>query len=109
MKINKKDLVCKNINFLNNHDEEAFFEWIKKITCIGRYYSLKNKIYLEIVSDIIFWEDIKDLIGLFYRYDIDIKQLKRFLTDNEKKIFFKYRHMSWHSNVWPLKNNIEAS
>ena len=108
MTIQRKNLICENIVFLNNHDEEAFFEWIKKIPCIGRYYASKNKIYLEIVSNVIFWNDIKNIMGLFYRYNIDIEQLKQFLDNKEKKRYFKYRNASWHSNVWPIKNNVEA-
>jgi len=97
---NKKVLICKKVKFLSPYDEEAFFEWIKKIVCIGRYYGSKNEIYLEIVSDTIFWKDIRSIIGLFYRYKVNMKQLSQFLNNDNKKFFYDNKKAFWHEKVF---------
>jgi hypothetical protein len=87
--MNKNDnvLVCKRVRFYALKDEDAFFEWIKKIDCIENFFGIGDELHLEIVSDDIHDYNLRDLLGLFYRYNIDMKQLKRFLNNDNKKWF----------------------
>ena len=93
-------LVCKSVRFFCNKDEDAFFEWIKKINCINKIFGVDRELYLYIGSGELPDQDLDDLIGLFYRYKIDISQLKRFLTDDNKNWFYDNKKAFWHKKVF---------
>lgn len=52
-----------------------FFVWIKKIKCIEKFEGAGDELYLDLINKDLNYDDIKDLIALFYRYQIDMKQL----------------------------------
>jgi len=99
-KNNENILICKKVRFFCNKDEDAFFEWIKKIGCIERFEGAGNELYLYICADDIHDQDLDDLIGLFYRYKIDMKQLQRFLTKDNKSWFYDNKKAFWHRRVF---------
>ncbi|HXW85764.1 MAG TPA: hypothetical protein VEK38_00325, partial [Candidatus Bathyarchaeia archaeon] len=80
-------------------DEELFFELIKKIECIEEISGKGKELYLHVCSDKIHDYDLHDIIGLFYRYKIDMAQLKRFLTDNNKK-WFCDKNKFWYKKIF---------
>jgi hypothetical protein len=102
MKPNKQEniLICKSVKFYCRKDEDAFFEWIKKIDCIDKTSGLGKELYLYIAADDIHDHDLDDLIGLFYRYKINMQQLSRFLTDDNKKWFYDNKKAFWHKKVF---------
>ena len=102
MSENKQEniLVCTAVKFYCLKDEDAFFEWIKKIDCIDKTSASGRELYLHIAADDIHDQDLDDLIGLFYRYNIDMKQLARFLTDENKKWFYDNKKAFWHTKVF---------
>jgi hypothetical protein len=98
-------LICKGIKFYSSNDEDIFFERIKKIDCIDTVSKIDKELYLYVAADNIHDYDLRDLIGLFYRYKIkDMKQLKRFLTDENKKWFYENKRAFWHQKVFGSKN-----
>ena len=99
---NKKEiiLVCKAVRFYCNKDEDAFFEWIKKIDCIDETSGAGRELYLHIASNIINDQGLDDLIGLFFRYKIDMKQLQSFLTDANKHWFYDNKKAFWYKKVF---------
>jgi hypothetical protein len=93
-------LICSAVRFYCKKDEDAFFEWIKKIDCIDRTSAMGRELYLHIVADEIGDQGLDDLIGLFYRYNVDMKQLARFLTDKNKEWFYDNTEAFWHKKVF---------
>ncbi len=87
MKKNKNTLTCKGVRFYSPKDEDAMFEWIKKINCIDNISGAGDELYLHIASDKLNDNELRELIGLFFRYKIDMKQLKQFKTDDNKEWF----------------------
>lgn len=84
-KANKeKLLICKSVRFHCRKDEDAFFEWINKIDCIAKTSATGRELYLHICADVIHDYDLRDILGLFSRYKIDMQQLARFLTNTNK-------------------------
>ena len=102
MKNNKEKniLVCKSVKFYCRKDEDAFFEWINKIDCVDQTSAVGCELYLHIAADDIHDYDLDDLIGLFYRYKIDMKQLSRFLTNENKKWFYDNKKAFWRKKVF---------
>ncbi len=64
-------LECKRVKFYAPHDEDAFFEWIKKIICIEKAEGSEDKILLFIPKKKIKPTELHDLVGLFRRYNIN--------------------------------------
>ena len=93
-------LTCIGVRFYCRKDEDAFFEWIKKIECISKTSAVGEELYLHINADKINDLDLDDLIGLFYRYKIDMNQLARFLTDDNKEWFYDNEKAFWHKKVF---------
>ena len=102
MNLNKQEniLICKAVKFYCRKDEDAFFEWIKKIDCIDQISGISKELYLHIAADDIHDHDLRDLLGLFYRYKINMQQLSRFLTDDNKKWFYDNKKAFWHKKVF---------
>lgn len=96
----QNSLICKRVRFYTGKDEDAFFEWIKKIDCIEHVHGAGDELYLDIACSDINDHDLRDLIGLFFRYNISMKQLKRFLTDENKAWFFDNKKAYWHQQVF---------
>ena len=103
MKINKNILICKGVRFYSPKDEAAFFEWIKKIDCIENISAASDELYLEITSIDLHDSDLRELLALFHRYQIDMKQLSIFLNKANKKWFFNNKKAFWHGNVFGLE------
>lgn len=98
--IQENILTCTAVQFYCPKDEDAFFEWIKKIDCIDKFSGAGRELYLYICCDDIHDQDLRDLIGLFFRYKINMKQLARFLTDDNKKWFYENKIAFWHKKVF---------
>jgi len=93
-------LICTSVKYYCHKDEDAFFEWIKKIDCIDSFYGSGRDLYLELLGYDIPDENLQDIIALFYRYNVDMKQLKKCLTDSNKKWFFDNKKAFWHEKVF---------
>ena len=93
-------LICKSVTYYCNKDEDAFFEWIKKINCVEKISAAGKELYLHICADDIHDQDLDDLIGLFYRYKIDMKQLARFLNDGNKSWFYDNKKAFWYKKTF---------
>lgn len=100
--IEENILICKSVKFYCRKDEDAFFEWIKKIDCVDEISAVGRELYLHICADDIHDYDLRDLIGLFYRYKIDMKQLSRFLTDENRKWFYENKRAFWRKKVFGI-------
>lgn len=91
---------CKRVKFLSNKDEDAFFEWIKKIECIEHFEGAGDELYLDLVNKKLTDNDLLDLIALLYRYKINMKQLQAFLTKNNKSWFYDNKKAYWHKRIF---------
>ena len=93
-------LLCKQVKFYARKDEDAFFEWIEKIECIDHTSGAGDELYLHIASDQLHDQDLRDLLALFFRYQIDMRQLSRYLCDDNKKWFYDNKQAYWHKKVF---------
>ena len=100
MSIKKNILICRSPRFLCCKDEEAFFEWIKKIKAIDHVFGKQKEIFLHLVDEKIDDQNLDDIIGLFYRYKINMQQLSSFLTDENKEWFYDNKKAFWHKKIF---------
>ena len=87
----KNYLICKSVSYYSDKDEDAFFEWINKIECIESISAVGDELYLDLVDRELNNNDIDDLIGLFARYQIDMKQLGKYKTEKNAEAFNPWR------------------
>lgn len=99
-KINKPFLSCYRVIYYGLEDEEFFFEWIKKISCIERIEGEGSYLYLHLKSATIPQEDLFELYCFFRRYKVDVKQLRPFLTPESKKFFKLDSQSYWYRQLF---------
>ncbi len=87
-------LVCEDVIFCSPYDESAFFEWVARIDCIEGLSALTNSMFLHIVSSDLHDQDVNDLMSLFHRYKIDMKQLQQFVTPGDPRDGLLSRYIS---------------
>ena len=73
--------------FCSSTDEDLFFEWIEKIPSIIYFEGIGKNLLLYFKSKKVKFLDLRELLALFYRYKIDMKQLGKFLNKNNKNAF----------------------
>ena len=100
LKKNENVLICKKVKYYSRKDEDAFFEWIKKIDCIDNFIGSGNELYLYISSHDLHDYDLRDLLALFYRYKIDMKQLRVFLNKDNRDWFYENKKAYWHKKIF---------
>ncbi len=99
-------LVCKELAFYSQRDQEIFLEWVSRLDCIQQVSGSGNELLLHLGSNMPADWQLRELIGLFYRYKIDMSQLSIFLTD-ENKIWFCNQDSKefWYQDIF--KESIE--
>lgn len=70
-------LVANGVHYLSQGDETSFFGWLQRIDCVRDVRGVGHSLVINL-SDLPTDEDLRELIGLFYRYDIDMRQLAGF-------------------------------
>jgi hypothetical protein len=107
--MNSKNIVltCTSVRYYSRKDEDAFFEWIKKIDCIEDIGGAGKELYLYIATNDLHEYDLRELLALFYRYKIDMKQLQIFLNKNNKIWFCDNKKAYWHRCVFGVGNKNE--
>lgn len=91
-------LDCSGVTFYSQLDECNLFEWGSKIEAfIGWERDL-----LVLNDKLIDEHSLRDIIALFWRYQIPMKQLARFET-TENSSWFRARNTYWHGAVFGNK------
>ena len=93
-------LICKSVWYYSMIDEDLFFEWVKKIPSISTFNGVKDELYLHLTKNCLPDEDLRELLALFYRYQIDMKQFKVFLNSDNKEWFYDNETAYWHKKVF---------
>jgi hypothetical protein len=96
---NKDYLICKKIKFYSVFDKDIFFEWVNKIECIDDVEYVGKDLFIEVACLDLHDHDLRDLIALFYRYKIEMKQLQMFLNKKNAE-WFKDPLKYWYKKVF---------
>ena len=83
--MNKKiELIAKRIDYLSSLDEETFFAWLERISCVVEKRGIADELHVYVDQTKLSESDLRELLALFYRYEIDMKQLRIFLNKDNK-------------------------
>src|SRR5437016_5336138 len=106
-KNNEIVLVCKSVEFGSQNDENAFFEWIGKINCIESILDQGKELYLHINKTTIDEYELRDILALFDRYKVNMKQLAQFLASDNKEWFYDKKSY-WYKRVFGDAGKIKS-
>jgi len=87
-------LDCSGVTFGSQLDEKHLFEWAAEITGFLRW-DQDTLVVRSRLSE----TSLRDLLALFNRYGISMKQLAQFKT-SQNEHWFAAPHMYWHRKVF---------
>lgn len=93
-------LEIRNLMFNSTIDEKVFFDWIKGISAITSTSGEGNKIFLELNDVNLPDSDLRELIGLYERYGIDMRPLAAFANDRNRSWFENNKLAYWHVKIF---------
>lgn len=102
----KKYIICKKVKYCGIIDEEMFFIWIHRISCIESYEKIGDILYLYLKSKPLSQLDLYDILALLKRYRIDLIQLRQFLTKKNQNNFKISKDAYWYKPLFgEIKND----
>lgn len=93
------EIRASRVHFYSQMDEDAFIDWLEKISSISKMYGEVDDIVLVFISVQIKDEDLLELISLHSRYKINKKHLEIFLT-TENMAWFHDKNMYWYNEIF---------
>jgi len=94
-------LTIKPISHSTPKEEKLFLEWFQKIPSVTDVAQQDGNIHIFFADKEVPEDDLHDLSAVFYRFNIDIKQLNLFLDSIEKDWQFRQDGNPNHHNMWP--------
>jgi hypothetical protein len=99
--------------YYSQGDERAFFEWANRIPCIRKVEGLGQELHLHVRGRRVSETCLRELIALFYRYQVPMKQLAQFENSSNQKWFrnpsaFWYRPVFGQLSSAPLQPTSRA-
>lgn len=92
-------LICDSIQFYSQGDEDAFFQWVKGISCVTEIHGVGTAIILSLGHAPSEFE-LRELIALFYRYKVELNQLASFETVENRGWFKENIQSYWYEMVF---------
>lgn len=98
-------IVATDILFYHNGDERAFIEWIDRMPFVQDTRGIGRDMFIHF-SRFPTDDDLWEIIGFCRRYGIDMVQLAKFETD-DNKAWMRDPEMVWHAEIFgdPQKSN----
>lgn len=92
-------LVASRVTYYSPNDEAAFFEWIRKIPSIINYEGKGSDIFIYISDKNMDEFCLREIIALFKRYGIEMRQLAIFDQEMFSE-WFKSPNTYWFNEVF---------
>jgi hypothetical protein len=81
------ELKCTAVLFYSRHDEASFFTWAESIPAVSSVLGRGRSIVLCVKSKSIPERSLRELISLFRRYRVSMRQLAQFRTSKNSHWF----------------------
>ena len=91
-------LDCSRVRFGSQLDEKHLFVWALEIPGVSSWDQDTLLVKRRAISE----ASLRDLLALFYRYNIPMEQLQIFLSVKNES-WFSDPIMYWHKKVFPKK------
>lgn len=93
-------LIATGVVYFSQGDEDSFFRWLEGIPCVVGVRGVGRELRIEIQDEKVGSTELSELIGLFHRYKVDMKQLARFLSTENAGWFRDDIGAFWHEGVF---------
>ena len=93
------ELECKKVVFYSPADEAAFFAWAESIPAVSSVSGHGGSILLAVKSRKISEASLRELLALFWRYRISMKQLAQFQSSSNAS-WFRAAEAFWFNWVF---------
>ncbi|WP_243311816.1 hypothetical protein [Fundidesulfovibrio agrisoli] len=93
------ELQARSVAYYSPGDEEAFFEWLDRIECVEGGSGSGDTLYISVDRAELDEECLTELLALFRRYGVDLKQLRVFDSE-EFASWFRNPEAFWYAEVF---------
>ena len=93
------ELKAQKVRFFSRIDERIFFDWLKMLPCVSNVEGKGDALFIRVLESKVDECALRDLLALFWRYKIGMKQLAAF----DKKEFADWFHSKgayWYKSVF---------
>ena len=91
-------LVASHVQYFSQDDERAFFEWLGRLKCVDSFEGVVADLFITLKRTPT-KDDLRELIALFYRYEIDLKQFIGFETRSTRS-WLRNAEAYWHTRMF---------
>ncbi len=91
-------LVASGVRYLSEGDERAFFGWLGRLECVQSFKGAGADLFISL-SRAPTDDDLRELIALFYRYEIDLTQIAKHLTAGNAA-WLRDAETYWHTRMF---------
>ena len=96
--VEKYVLVASSVTYYHHNDEAAFFGWLDRMECVEGYRGEVTDLIISLRRRPTRY-DLLELIAFFFRYGIDMAQLRRFETKANRG-WLRDPKMYWHQPMF---------
>jgi hypothetical protein len=93
------ELKAQATRFYSKLDEGAFFQWLETLPCVWKFEGQGDTLYIRIIKRKVDEHALRELLALFQRYRIDMKQLGVF-DRPEFAEWFHNKEAYWYESVF---------
>jgi hypothetical protein len=92
-------LIAERVWYYSENDEAAFFAWLDKLACVDKYKGELDVLSIYVNVARVDAGSVYELLSLFRRYGVDMKQLRVFDRD-EFAHWFRSPKSHWFKEVF---------
>lgn len=85
--------------YFSQGDERAFYEWASRISCVTRLEGAGSELRLHVKGRRVSEVCLRELVALFHRYGVPMRQLAQFETSANQS-WFRSREAFWYEPVF---------
>lgn len=93
------ELEAPGVRFYSQGDEQAFFEWLDKLPFVERYEGRGRILYISANLLAVDEDGLREILALFRRYDVGLRQLAAFDRD-EFSDWFRNEQAYWYKDIF---------
>lgn len=91
------ELEIYNLTFYSSRDEENLFSWLGSVAAIKEIRGAGDSIFVKVAASIED-DDLSEIISIFTRYGVSMKQLAAF--DDGRFPWLKRKGMFWYEPIF---------
>jgi hypothetical protein len=92
-------LEATRVLYRSENDESAFFEWLSKLECVQKYEGRGDTLSIHVIRNKVDESALRELLALFYRYGVDMRQLAVF-ESGDFQPWFTNSQAYWFPSVF---------